>query len=76
MSVRKYRSVEDMEDMFWTVPGTPSHRRAVQQVIESVSFFLSERRPPSGLFKFRSIEQASAQREKWESELQGSQPHR
>jgi len=67
MPVRKYRSIEDMEDMLWTTLGTPSHRRAIQLVFESVSFFMFEKRLPCGIFKFHSIEQASSQREKWES---------
>lgn len=66
MPVRKYRSVEDMEDAFWTIPGTPGHRRAVQTVLDSVSFFTHERRPQHGVYKFHSVEEASAHREAWE----------
>jgi hypothetical protein len=70
MSVRKYHSVEDMEDTLWTTPGTLSHQRAVRLVLESVSFFGFPRGVPCGVFKFGSIEQADAQREKWEREIQ------
>lgn len=66
MPVRKYRSVEDMEDAFWTTPGTPAHRRAVQVVLDGVSFFTGERRLPHGVFRFHSVEEASIQREAWE----------
>jgi hypothetical protein len=66
MPVRKYRSVEDMEDTFWIPPGTPAHRQAVQRVIASVSFFAGQRNLPHGVFKFRSVDEASLQREAWE----------
>ena len=66
MPVRKYRSVKDMEDAFWITPATPAHRRAVQSVLESVSFFTAETRLPHGVFRFHSVEEASAQREEWE----------
>ena len=68
MPVRRYRSVEEMEDTFWITPGTLPYRRAVQWVIECVSFFSTEKNLPRGVFKFRSIEEASAQREVWERE--------
>ena len=72
MPLRKYRSVEEMEDTFWIAPGTPSHQCAVRIVMESVSFFASRRRLPQGTFKFRSIEQVSERREQWERELRFS----
>ena len=45
MPLRKYRSVEEMEDTFWIAPGTPSHQRAVRIVMASVSFL-----PPGDVF--------------------------
>ena len=66
MPVKKYRSVEEMEDASWTAPGTAEHSRAIQRVIELVTFFASKKRLPPGVFKFRSVEEASAQREAWD----------
>ena len=70
MPVRKYRSIEEMEDVLWTEPGSPEHGRAIQAVIELVNFFASKKQLPPGVFKFRSIEEASAQREAWDSFVQ------
>ena len=75
MPVRKYRSVEEMEERLWHTPGSPEHRRALQRVAEIVSFFVPRRNLPRGVFKFRSIEEASAQREAWER-LSAPQPER
>ncbi len=66
MPVRKYRSVEDMEDAFWTSPGTPGHHRAVQAVLDAASFFAGERPAEPGVYKFHSMEEACAQREIWD----------
>jgi hypothetical protein len=66
MPVRKYRSVEEMEELSWTEPGTPEHSRAIRTVIELVNFFSAHRRLPPGVFKFRSADEARAQREAWE----------
>jgi len=66
MSVRKYRSVEEMEDTFWISPGTPAHRRAIRQVLENMAFFTQRIELPQGVYKFRTVEEASRQREEWE----------
>lgn len=66
MPVRKYRSVEDMEDRFWIPPGTPEHRSAVQRVLDGVSFIAPRRHLPRGVFKFRSLDAAQMQRDEWE----------
>ena len=66
MPVRKYRSVEDMEDRLWVPPGTPEHHNAVRRVLEYAALSGGQRNAPHGVFKYRSIEEASAQRETWE----------
>lgn len=66
MAVKKYRSVEDMEDLFWATPGTLQHRQAVRLVIEHISFLASTSDLPRGVFKFRSVEEAEASRQTWE----------
>jgi hypothetical protein len=74
MPVRKYRSVEDMEDRFWVPPGTPAHRNAVRRVLDGVSFLAPRRRLPPGVFRFRSLEAARTQREEWERGEASSEP--
>jgi hypothetical protein len=66
LPVKKYRSVEDMEDRSWVQPGTPEHRAAVRRVLEVASLFGVQRCAPRGVFKYASIEEAGAQREAWE----------
>ena len=69
MPVRKYRSVEEMsemEDSFWVPPGTPEHIAAVRRVLEYAALFGTWKNNPRGVFKYRSMEEAQAQREEWE----------
>lgn len=66
MPVKKYRSVEDMEDRFWVQPGTPEHHNAVRRVMEVAALLGAQRHAPRGVFKYRSIEEANAHRETWE----------
>ena len=66
MPVRRYRSIDDMEDTFWVPPGTPQHHEAVRLVLESAAFIAPQRRVPGGVFKFKSFEDALAQQDAWE----------
>jgi hypothetical protein len=68
MPVRKYRSVQNMEDTFWIQPGTPEHHKAILRVIESAAFFAKGKSLPHGVFKFSSIEESAAQVETWNQE--------
>jgi hypothetical protein len=65
MPVRKYRSVEDMS-VSWMTPGSDEYRRAVRAVLELVSMFAPKRALPPGVFKYRTVEEADADRERWE----------
>lgn len=67
VSVRKYRSVEDMMDVTWAEPGTEEHHRSVAAVIRLVSLFAPKRTLPPGVFRYRSVEEAQSERERWEA---------
>ena len=64
MPVEKYRSVEEMEES-WVTPGTDEHR-SIRAVFELVSLFAPERALPPGVFKYRTVEEADRERERWE----------
>ena|ERR1700688_245313 len=65
MPLRKFRSLEAMEDSLWREPGDPALWRAIGRVWR----FAAEtcpRRLPSGVYRHRSIEEAKQLREVWE----------
>ncbi|HEV3457178.1 MAG TPA: hypothetical protein VHG32_11515 [Thermoanaerobaculia bacterium] len=65
MPVRKFRSLEEMEDARWHEPGDP----ALWQAIDRVWRFAAETCPmrfPPGVYHHRSIEEAKQQRELWD----------
>lgn len=74
MPVRKYRSVEEMEDTFWVPPGTPEHDRAIRLVLEIAAFIAPRRLLPRGVFRFRSLEESQACQDVWERPERGSPP--
>lgn len=65
MPVQKYRSVEEME-VSWVAPGTDEHHRAVEAVLRLVALFAPKRALPPGVFKYRTVEEANTERERWE----------
>ena len=65
MAVQKYRSVEEME-VSWVAPGTEQHHRAVEAVFTLVALFAPRRALPPGVFKYRTVEEANSERERWE----------
>ena len=67
MPVFKFRSVEDMPDAGWHERGSPDLVRAVARVWR-MGRHMRPRRFPPGVHKFRSIEEMSAQRERWTDE--------
>jgi hypothetical protein len=65
MPVRKFRDVSEMEDTLWYVRTDPLLRRAIASVWD----FAARTCPlqfPRGVHKFRSIEEANAERDRWE----------
>ena len=71
MPVRKYRSIEEMNrEPRWLPNGDPSIPRKIRYLWRLSEFLL---RPvgaciPRGIRKYRSIEEAEADRERWEQE--------
>ena len=65
MPVRKFRSVEEMEQPRWREPGDP----ALYQAIARVWAFgrkTAARRFPPGVYRHRSPEELNAQTERWQ----------
>ncbi len=68
MPVRKFRSVEEMEDdrWKWKEPDSPALWRAIRTVWE-LARRTSCRRYPAGVYRHRSVEELNRQTEEWES---------
>lgn len=65
MPIRKFRSIEEMDEAqrdFWCEPGEECFRRIARLWKRSAQ--LHPRKFPKGVFKFRSIEEAQADRER------------
>ena len=72
MPVRKFRSVDEMNQRVWREPGSDELLRAIEYVWE-LGRRTSRRQFPPGVYKHRGIEEAQAQRERWLAEhLRGS----
>jgi hypothetical protein len=65
MPIRKFRSLEEMEDSLWHEPGDPRLWRAIEAVWSFADRTCPKRFPP-GVYKHRSIEDAERLREVWE----------
>lgn len=65
MSLRKYRSVEEMPAPTWNAALDPENLRRAGDV-SALAARLHPRRFPAGLHKYRSIEEASEARKRWE----------
>ena len=66
MPVRKFRSVEAMDEPRWHPPGSPELLAAIRRVWD----FAARTNPrtfPPGVYRHRSIEEAFAQRLRWEA---------
>ena len=65
MPVRKFRDVSEMEDTLWYERSDPALPLAIARVWD----FAARACPlqfPRGVHKYRSIEDANAERERWE----------
>ena len=67
MPVRKFRSVEEMNQPTWRKPGDPMLYRAIEGVWE-LARRTNPRRFPPGVYKYRSIEDMDRAREQWLAE--------
>ena len=67
MPIRKYRSVADMPAPSRLPPLDPDNLREACELMELAARLHPTRREP-GVRKFRSVEEADADRRKWERE--------
>ena len=65
MPLRKYRSLQEMEDSLWRRSDDPSLLDAMARVWEFADRTCPRRFPP-GVYRHRSLEEAARQRELWE----------
>jgi hypothetical protein len=65
MPVRKFRDVSEMEDSLWYDRGDPELWLAIARVWDFAARVCPLQFPP-GVHKYRSIEEADADRERWE----------
>lgn len=65
MPIRKFRTLEEMEDALWRAPTDPALSAAIARVWE-FGDRIAPRRFPPGVYKHRSIDAAQALRERWE----------
>ncbi len=65
MPVRKFRSAAEIPSVLWVRPGTEEHTRALKAVFATALLLAPPRRFRAGVFKYRAIEEAQAQRRAW-----------
>jgi SNF2 family DNA or RNA helicase len=71
MTVRRYRTLDEMNrDIRLVAPGDPSIPRRMQELWQLSEQLLGEVGTcvPRGVRKYRSVEEANADREQWERE--------
>ena len=66
MPIQKFRSLADARKALHFRAGTPEHFRAVRSVFWLAARLAPQRSYPPGVYKFRSIEEAQAQRKLWD----------
>jgi hypothetical protein len=65
MPVRKFRSVEAMNQPVWRTPGDPALYRAIAALWDTGAR-TNPRRFPPGVYRYRSIEELDAQVTEWQ----------
>jgi hypothetical protein len=65
MPVHKFRRIEDMPGDRWLTPGDPAIVQSIRHVW-SLAALIGSTGIPSGVHKYRSIEEMSADRDAWE----------
>lgn len=76
MPVRKYRSIEDVPSALILDDGDASEAFRLACELSELTARLSGWNPPSGVHKFRSLEDAQAQRLAWERAARPQTPPR
>ena len=67
MPVYKFRSVAEMPDPPWRLPGDAALYRSIG-IVWTSSRAANPRRFPPGVHRYRSIEQMTRTRDEWEAE--------
>ena len=67
MAVRKFHSVEEMQDTDWPSPDDPRLPRAIRYCWDLAARMAPVRFPP-GVYEHRSIGELNAQTDLWEAE--------
>lgn len=67
MPIRKFRSIEEMDDNTWREPGDPRLFRAIRSTWDFAHRTLQPHFPP-GVYKHRSVEAMWKQEEEWRQE--------
>jgi hypothetical protein len=65
MPVRKFRSLQELEDAVWRSPGDPALFRVIEETW-SFSDILCPQEFPPGVYRHRSVQEAQELRERWE----------
>ena len=65
MPIRKFRSVEEMNQPRWREPGDPELLDAIRYLWELAQMGAAPRFPP-GVYKHSSIEEAQLLRQEWQ----------
>lgn len=68
MPVTKYRRIEDMPGPRWLPPGDPRIVSGLRLMTRLGTAFATPLRIPKGVHKYHSIEELSAERDRWEQE--------
>jgi hypothetical protein len=68
LPIERFRSLNEMQAAPWVEPGTPEHSRSLRTILWMVSWFAPKRDLPRGVFRFRSADEAFAQRVRWEDQ--------
>jgi hypothetical protein len=69
MTVRKFRTIEEMnaaDEERWLPSGDPRLIRRIEALWHEASLLIPPLDIPAGVYKYRSVEEANADRERWE----------
>lgn len=67
MPIWRFRTFEEAERALWVEPGDPAILRRMNAVWSMAQPILAVAPPPRGIRKFRSIEEAQADRDAWDA---------
>ena len=68
MPVQRFRTLDDARRALWLKPGDPKLERAVKWVWALSAELTAPYVQPRGVRKYRTIEEANADRKQWEGE--------